>query len=101
METSLNTNDINAINLLSENDAYSKTNNYLLNVLVDQIEFLKSELKSKDSIIKMLISDRISAIPNNTENLNRVSCNNVNFSRNVASNKLGEYSKSTRYKFKY
>ena len=38
----------------------------------------------------MLISDRISAIPNNTENLNSVSCNNVNFSRNVASNKLGE-----------
>ena len=37
----------------------------------------------------MLINDRISA-PNNTENLNRVSCNNVNFSTNVDSNKLGE-----------
>ena len=89
-ETSLNRKDINVINPLCENEAYSKNNNYLVNVLVDRIKFLKSELKSKDSIIKMLISDRISAIPNNTENLNRVSCNNVNFSRNVDSNKLGE-----------
>ena len=63
----------------------------MVNVLIDQIEFLKSELKSKDSIIKMLISDRASVTPNNSEKLNGVtSNNNMNFSRNVDRNKLGE-----------
>ena len=61
----------------------------MVNVLIDQIEFLKSELKSKDSIIKML-NDRASVTPNNSEKLNGVTRNNnMNFSRNVDSNKLG------------
>ena len=39
----------------------------------------------------MLISDRASVTPNNTEKLNGVTRNNnTNFSRNVDNNKLGE-----------
>ena len=39
----------------------------------------------------MLISDRASVTPNNSEKLNGVtSNNNMNFSRNVDNNKLGE-----------
>ena len=56
-----------------------KKNNDLVNVLLDQIEFFKGELKSKDSIIKLLLSDRVTSI--NTEKLKGVTCNyNTNIS---------------------
>ena len=37
--------------------------NDLVNILLNQITFLKDELKSKDYIIKMLLNDRVSATP--------------------------------------
>ena len=84
-----NTNSINVISPECENEANSKKNNDLVNVLLDQIEFLKGELKSKDSIIKLLLSDRVTSI--NTEKLKGVTCNyNTNISRNVESNGQGK-----------
>ena len=74
-------NSIKVISPETENDVNNKGNK--VNVSIDQIEFWESELKSKDSIIKMLISDRASVTPNNSEKLNGVtSNNNMNFSRN-------------------
>ena len=86
-----NMKSIKVVSPETENEVNNKCNENIANVLIDQIEFLKSELKSKDSIIKMLISNRASVTPNNSETLNDVTRdNNVNFSRNVDSNKLGE-----------
>ena len=43
-----NMNSINVVSPETENEVNNKCNKNIVNVLIDQIEFLKSELKSKD-----------------------------------------------------
>ena len=83
LHTNLNANGLKVIN--PECDFENKRNSSdLVNVLLDQIEFLKGELKSKDSIIKILINDRVSDKPLNS------TCNKDNLNNNTSVNRDNE-----------
>lgn len=60
LNTNVKANSLKVINPECDFDNKRKDSSDLVNVLLDQIEFLKSELKSKDSIIKILLNDRVS-----------------------------------------
>lgn len=60
LNTNLNVNGFKVINPECDCDNNRKHSSDLINVLLDQIDFLKGELKSKDSIIKILLNDRVS-----------------------------------------
>ena len=85
------TNNINVLNAECGNKANRKNPNDLVNVLLDQIEFFKGELKSKDSIIKILLNDHASVTRINTNRPKGTRCNyNKRYSKNVESNKSGK-----------
>ena len=70
-----NSNDLRAININDTNEMNKTENDALIDALRSEITFLRNEMSSKDTIIKLLINDREYVTKNFTSD---VTCNTKN-----------------------
>ena len=74
-------NELNTISVNADNHVtYNNTNDVLINTLNSEIKFLRDEVSSKDTIIRLLINDRDKS---NT-------CENVILNKETSYNKLND-----------
>ena len=59
LSRNLQLNELNTISVNADNHVtYNNTNDVLINTLNSEIKFLRDEISSKDTIIRLLINDR-------------------------------------------